>query len=210
VWVTSDKWGPFQGHVLHTSYGKGTLFHLMIEHVEGQPQGGVVQFPLRFESGIMRGRFHPLDGQLYVCGLKGWQTSGARDAALQRVRYTGATVRMPLALHASRKGVAVTFTVPVDRASATDPENYAVEQWNYKWTEAYGSPEFSVAVPNRKGRDSVPIEAAELSDDGRTVLLRVPGLQPVMQMRIQGRIDSADGQQVPFEIHNTIHRVAEE
>src|SRR4029434_9208145 len=104
VWVTSRRWGPFEGHLLHTSYGKATLFHVLLEEVDGVAQGGVVQFPLRFESGIMRARFPAVDGRLYVCGLKGWQTAGARDAALQRVRYTGRPVNMPTTLHVGARG----------------------------------------------------------------------------------------------------------
>src|SRR5688572_13287020 len=95
VWVTSDKWGPFRGQLLHTSYGKSALFLVMMEREGDRAQGGVLQFPLKFESGIMRGRFHPIDGQLYLCGLKGWQTSAGRDGAFHRVRYTGGKVYMP-------------------------------------------------------------------------------------------------------------------
>ena len=35
-------------------------------------QGAVWKFPLALNSGIMRARFSPTDGQLYVCGLRGW------------------------------------------------------------------------------------------------------------------------------------------
>ena len=37
----------------------------------------------------MRARFNAADGQLYVCGLKGWQTRATKDGIFQRVRYTG-------------------------------------------------------------------------------------------------------------------------
>ncbi|MEO6036052.1 MAG: DUF6797 domain-containing protein, partial [Verrucomicrobiota bacterium] len=43
VWVTSDKWGPFKGKMLHTSYGTCSLFEVMAETVEGQAQAGVVR-----------------------------------------------------------------------------------------------------------------------------------------------------------------------
>src|SRR5205823_3036668 len=63
IWVTGDKWGPFAGEMLHTSYGQASLMHVMTEEVNGQMQGGVYKFPLSFDSGIMRGRFSPKDGQ---------------------------------------------------------------------------------------------------------------------------------------------------
>ncbi len=207
VWVTSERWGPFHNQLLHTSYGKGTLFLALMEKIDGQAQGGVVQFPLKFDSGIMRGRFHPLDGQLYVCGLRGWQTGGAREGALQRVRYTGKPVHMPRSLRVGAEGIELGFTASLDRVDAGDPGNYAIEQWNYLWSDQYGSPEFSVANPNEKGRDEVAIKSIQMRPDGRTVFLEIPGLQPVMQMRIQFRIRTADGALMAREIYNTIHRL---
>jgi glucose/arabinose dehydrogenase len=209
VWVTSDMWGPFKGHLLHTSYGKSSLFHVLMETVDGQAQGGVVRFPLNFDSGIMRARFNPRDGQLYVCGLNGWQTTGARDGALQRVRYTGGAVNTPLALRVWRNGIQISFTGALDTASASDEQNYAVSQWNYKWTKEYGSPEFSVVDPDEKGHDAMTIKSVKLSADRKTVLLEIPDLQPVMQMKIQMRIKAADGSAIATEIYNTINRVPE-
>ncbi len=72
VWVSGDKWRPFAGGLLHLSYGQGTLFHDLKDEVGGVVQGGVVKFPLKFDSGIMRARFNPKDGQLYGAGLRGW------------------------------------------------------------------------------------------------------------------------------------------
>ena len=55
VWVTSDKWGPLQGKMVHTSYGTGNLFLAPYEFVNGVPQGGVVPFPgIKFSTGGMR------------------------------------------------------------------------------------------------------------------------------------------------------------
>lgn len=207
AWVTSQKWGPLHNKILHTSYGKSALFLLLAEEVDGQWQGGAIQFPLKFESGIMRARFHPIDGQLYVCGLKGWQTTGARDGCFQRVRYTGKPVKMPYGLHVGRGGMEIKFTTAVDAASATDTENWAVEQWNYKWSEAYGSPEFSVKNPLEKGRDPVSIAAITLSADRQTVFLKIPEIAPVMQMRIQFRIKTESGEPLVHEIYNTLNKV---
>jgi hypothetical protein len=206
VWVTSDQWGPLKGQLLHTSYGKGTLFLVLMEQIDGQAQGGVVQFPLKFESGIMRGRFHPRDGQLYVCGLKGWQTAGVRDAAFQRVRYAGKALRMPCEMHVTHRGIEVKFTCALDESSATDEQNYAIEQWNYKWSEDYGSPDFSVINPNAKGRDPVAVKSIQLGPDRKSVFLEIPELRPVMQMKIQFRIKADDGSPIAYEIYNTINR----
>jgi len=205
VWVTSDKWGPFQNQLLHTSYGKSSLFLVMFERDGDGAQGGTIQFPLKFESGIMRGRFHPVDGQLYVCGLKGWQTSGARDGALQRVRYTGGKVYMPNGIHVATNGMRIDFTCALHKESAEDIQNYALEQWNYLWSEKYGSPEFSVKEPKRQGHDPVELKSARLESDGRSVFLEIPAIQPVMQMKIQFRLKAEDGASMAQTVYNTVN-----
>jgi len=206
-WVTSERWGPLKGQLLHTSYGRAALFLVLHEEVDGARQGGVVQFPLRFESGIQRARFDSRDGQLWVCGLKGWQTSGARDGCLQRVRYTGKPVHMPVALNVETNGIRIVFSSRLDPASANDEQNFAIEQWNYAWTEKYGSPDFSVTEPGRQGHDPVAIRSAKLSADRRAVTLELAEVRPVMQMRIQYRLRAEDGTGIEQEIYNTINRV---
>lgn len=207
AWVTDDRWGPFNGHILHTSYGKCSLFLVMNEDVGGLHQGGVVRFPIDFATGVMRARFNAVDGQLYLCGLKGWQTSAARDAAFQRVRYTGKPVAMPASLHVKRGGVEIGFTTALDKKSAEDLQNFAVEQWNYKWTQEYGSPEFSVAKPDEKGHDPVELKSVTLSADRKTLFLAIPTLAPVMQLKIKFAIFSLGGVALDYEIYQTIAKV---
>jgi hypothetical protein len=195
--------------MLFLSYGKCTLFHVMMETVEGQAQGGLSQFPLKFNSGIMRGRFNPRDGQLYVSGLNVWQSSAARDGCFYRVRYTGKPATVPLELHASKQGMTITFNRPLNPQSATDAQNFSVERWNYAWTGAYGSPDISVANPRTRGRDLVFIDKLRLSPDRRTLTIDLPDMAPVMQMRIRYKITDEDGQTVGQEIYNTINRLGD-
>ncbi|MEO6035568.1 MAG: DUF6797 domain-containing protein, partial [Verrucomicrobiota bacterium] len=74
VWAPGKKWGPLSDHLLFMSYGKCTLFEVMPEVVDGTRQASMVQLPLKFNSGLMRGRVNPRDGQVYLSGLRGWQT----------------------------------------------------------------------------------------------------------------------------------------
>ncbi len=206
-WVTSEKWGPLQGHLLHTSYGSASLFHVLTQTVGDLTQGGVVPFPLKFTTGIMRARFSPADGQLYVSGLRGWQTAGVRDGALQRVRYTGKPLRMLSGFKVVKGGLELSFTDPLDPAVAADAGNYAVQHWNYEWSEKYGSPDLSVADPKKKGRDSLDVKSAKVSADGKTVTLEIPGIRPVMQMGVKVRVAAADSSPISFDFYLTIHRV---
>ncbi len=216
AWVTSDKWGPFKGDLLHFSYGKSSMFKAMFEEVDGIMQGGVVRFPLNFESGIMRGRFSPFDGQLYVTGLRVWQSSGAREGAFHRVRYNGKPVHMPASMQVRRNGVEITFTEPLDPEVAGDAESYAVDRWNYNWTKDYGSKLYSVDDSTKalgdkgqavfKGED-VAVKGVKLSNGNKTVLLELEDVRPVMQQRIRYNIDAADGTQMRQEIFHTINAV---
>jgi hypothetical protein len=221
VWVTSDRWGPFQGELLHLSYGQSSIYAVLKEEVDGQVQGGVVRIPVTLGSSAMRGRFDPLDGQLYVSGLKGWQTNAARLSAFQRIRYTGAPARLPKNLSACDGGLLVEFTCPVDEQLATDVQSYALEQWNYVWGPQYGSPEVSVRHPDEKlvasaltseqqsyqVHDKVPVTGARLIDE-RRVFLEVPDLMPAMQTSLKIDLESKDGHEMHFAIYSTIHHLA--
>ena len=210
TWVSGGRWGPFEGHMLHTSYGAASLLLVLQETVEGQAQGGVVRFPLTFDSGIMRARFRPQDGQLYVCGLRGWQTAGVKDAALHRVRYTGKPVYMPSGLNVHRDGIKLTFTCPLDPEVANDPDSYGVLRWNYKWSAEYGSRQWSLTDPGKQGYDTMVVKSAKLLPDGKTVFLEVGDMRPAMQMQVSYDLESEDGEQVRGEIYNTVHALATE
>ena len=220
VWVTSDKWGPFKGDLLHMSYGSCSLFKVMQEVVGGQPQAGAFRFPLNFESGIMRGHFSPRDGQLYVTGLRVWQSSGAKTGAFHRVRYTGKAVAMPKEFHVKPNGLEITFTTELDAKTAADDGNWAVDQWNYNWTANYGSKMYSVSEPGKVigdnkianskfGGEDMVVKSAKLSADKKTVFLEIEGgVKPVMQMRVRMNINAADGTPINLPIYNTVNKVA--
>lgn len=210
VWVTSDKWGPMKGHLLHLSYGQASLLSILPENVNDQVQGGAVKMPLKFETGVMRARFNALDGQLYVAGLRGWQTKASKDAGFYRVRYTGKPIQMQSSLRVTDKGIHIGFFNPVDVKAAGDAENYSIQQYNYRWTQDYGSADYKVSNPQEKGRDTVEVKSVKVAPDGKSVFLEAPGLQPVMQMRIKMNLTAADGTTLPKEITNTINVVGKE
>ncbi len=212
AWVTDDRWGPFKGRMTYTSYGKSSLFLVLQERVGDVLQGGVVKFPLRFTTGIMRPRFSPVDGQLYVAGLKGWQSNAVKDGAIHRVRHTGKSVTFPTAVSVTDAGITVRFSGALDAATAGDVQNYALEQNNYVWSADYGSPELKVGAKDAgdkasHGTTAVPIRAARLAPDRRSVFLEVPGLVPVMTSRIKLNVRAEDGSRVPDEVIHTIHAV---
>ncbi len=208
VWVTGDRWGPLAGQLLNLSYGRCSMQLVLRDRVAGVAQGAVAPFfRLTFASGIMRGRFRPHDGQLYLAGARGWVSSAVRDGCLQRVRYAGGKVALPAGWRAEKSGVRVTFAVPLDRAVAEDGDSWALERWNYKYSEKYGSDDYSAAQPGTVGHDAVDVRSAKLLEDGRSVFLEIPGLTPVHQLRIRYALRDADGDPVRGELVATIHRL---
>jgi hypothetical protein len=207
VWVKGDQWGPLKDQLLFMSYGHCTLFSVMQEEVDGVTQAGMVRFPFKFPTGVMRGRSNPRDGQIYVCGLRGWQTDGTRDGGFYRVRYDGSPVHMPMQLRTGKDAIEIKFTSELDATAASDISNYAIEQWNYTYSGAYGSPDVSVADPKLKRRDKVEVRTATVGRDKKTVVLEIPGLQRCDQMRIKMSLKAADGSAINQEIYNTIQKV---
>ena len=70
VRVTSDIWGRLKGSLLNLSYGSGKLFIVPYETKRRRDARRDVRLADRpLPTGVMRGRFHPKDGQLYACGM---------------------------------------------------------------------------------------------------------------------------------------------
>jgi len=203
VWVPAGQWGSLGGQMLHLLWGRCGMM-LTLRDTGGRAggldtarvpaaQGAVVPLPAKFLSGPNRGTFHPRDGSLYVAGSTGWQTSAVKDGSLQRVRFTGKRMALPLGFQVRPGGIEVSFSQTLDRATAEDPGSYGLREWNYRYAEAYGSKDWSVANPEREGRDDVAVKSAKLGADGRSVFLEIPGLKPVMQFELKYNVDAADG-----------------
>jgi hypothetical protein len=207
VWATSDKWGPFNGNLLHMSYGKCVLFNVMKQKVGDEVQGAVVKFPINFISGIMRARFNKGDGQLYVVGMRGWQTSANKAGCVTRVRYTGKPVKLPNAWEVTKTGIDIGFTDTVDPASAGDVQNYGAEWFHIEYTGGYGSPEFTIADKKKKGKEALTIKSVKVSPDGKKVSLEIPGLAPVTNIVIKYKINAADGSVMQHEVAGTINKM---
>jgi hypothetical protein len=200
LWVDSPKWGALQGQLLNVSYGAGKVFVVPHEEVGGQMQGGMCALPVRdFPTGIMRGRFHPRDGQLYLAGMFAWAGNKHQPGGLYRLRYTGAPVHLPVELSATKTGLTLGFSGTLDPAAASLTTNYQLKIWDLKRTRNYGSPHLNE-------RD-LQVSSAKLMSDGKSIQLEVPDIEPTWCMEIRYELLTADGERIQGTIHNTIHQL---
>ncbi|HVX13791.1 MAG TPA: DUF6797 domain-containing protein [Pirellulales bacterium] len=200
LWVTSEAWGKLQGSLLQLSYGTGKIFVVPHETVAGQMQGGMCALPMPiFPTGVMRGRFHPTNGQLYVCGMFAWAGNQMAPGGFYRVRHTGKPIYVPISLHARRDGIEIQFSGPLAPDVANDPQRYGVRVWSLKRSEDYGSPHYD--------ERQLRVASASLASDRCSVLLELPDIAPTWCMAIDYRLKAADGSPVVGEINNTIHRL---
>ena len=207
AWVPDERWGPFDGHLVHASFGRGKLFLVLMERVDGVLQGGAVALPLDFDTGLLRPAFRKKDGQLYVSGLYGWGTRKKAPGGFYRVRYEGGPLHMPSALQVSGGDVSITFTDPLDRASVEDLESYVVRRWNYRRSSRYGS---DLVQARRGAGDRGRSGCARPASPRTAAPSRSPleDLKEVDQMQLSLTLRAADGAAVVREISHTINRLS--
>ena len=153
-----------------------------------------------FPTGIMRGRFHPSDGNLYMCGMSAWGTQQILEpGGLYRMRYTGEPAILPIEINALTTGMKLTFAAELDKTVAENVKNYSISTWRLVRSSEYGSDHYD--------ERSIRVQAAELGDDRRTVLLRINNMKPVWQMQIEYNLRSASGLITSGKVHSTIHNL---
>lgn len=169
------------------------------EKIGSQAQGGMISLGLDFPTGIMRGRFHPGNGQLYATGMFAWAGSKRGDGGFYRIRHTGKNPKLPILLEATNDGIQLGFTTKLDSATATTTRSYQVEVWDLKRTRNYGSRHYN----QRK----LAITKVTLSADGRKTRLHIPELKPTWGMSIKYNLRDSAGAEVKGEIHNSVHQM---
>ena len=193
VWLFGTRMGPLNDELVHIGFNNPELFRVMLNNRGAKPQAAVVSITRAFQFPPLNGSLNPADGQLYIAGFQvmGWGTTSPRLAGLGRVRYTGAASTLPRELVPMDKGVLLRFDNPLDAKKAADAASYSVASWHYVRTHQYGSPQLK--ADNTPGVDRLVPTSAYLSKDRRSVFIGVPGMKPVMQMRIGWTLATAGG-----------------
>jgi hypothetical protein len=163
-----------------------TVMRCFLEKIDGHYQGACFRFREGFGSGTLAMEM-TADGSMFVGGTnRGWGSRGPKPGALERLVWTG---KVPFEIHEMRAkpdGFELTFTQPVDSASAADVKSYSMSSYTYIFQSAYGSPEVDQATPT--------ITSAKVAADGKSVQLVVDGLKAgnIHELTAAG-IKSAEG-----------------
>ncbi len=163
------KFGPFDGQMFVAEFTDAKISRVFLEKVGGEYQGAVFPFLSGFAAGLVRLQFAP-DGSLMV-GMtsRGWTSLGTKSYGLQRVTWNGTR---PFAIHKMRAlpdGFELSFTLPVDAKTATNPASYKMSSYTFLYSSAYGSDEIET--------QPVRILSATVGKDRRRVRLKAEGLR---------------------------------
>jgi hypothetical protein len=142
------------------------------------------------------------DGSLFAGQTnRGWGSVGGKPFGLQRLVYTGTE---PFEVHhvtLKKAGYDLTFTKPLDPA-AVGPKAASVTSFTYVYFSTYGCDEMD--------KRAEKVTVGELSADGKTLSVAVPGLRPgrVYEIRLDG-VKSAAGDPVLHpEAYYTLNELA--
>lgn len=170
--ITDDSkggFGPFTGQIFIGDQGQSKITRVFLEKVDSVYQGAAFGFREGFQSGVLRMCWGK-DGSLFVGQTnRGWGSTGPDGFGLQRVVWTGKVPFEMKAVRAMPDGFEIEFTQPVEKASAADPDHYAVTGFVYKYHPVYGSP-----IVNQQTHF---VKGVVVSEDGLKVRLVVDSLR---------------------------------
>ncbi|MBL8828980.1 MAG: hypothetical protein JNM18_18510, partial [Planctomycetaceae bacterium] len=167
---TQGKFGPFENQLFLGDYTLSILMRATTEQVNGVWQGACYPFREGLSTGILNVEFTP--GGKLLCGgtNRGWPVRGIKPFALERVEWNG---KLPFEINRitiTPDGFNVSFTKPVQPATATEPANYALTAFTHPYHGAYGGPEID--------SHATPVQTASVAADGLSVQIKLAKLEP--------------------------------
>ncbi len=198
---SAGRFGPFTGQLFLGDYSLSVVMRATTELVDGVWQGACYPFREGFGTGILAVEFSP-QGQLVTGGTnRGWPVRGNRQYLLERLEWTG---RLPFEIErivVRPDGFLVSFTSPVDAATAADGANWRLSSYTHVFQEGYGSPEVDQTTPR--------VVRAEPAADGRSVRLTVEGmvLGHVHEFDLAGVRSRDGGELLHKKAYYTLNRI---
>ena len=167
--TTRGAFGPFAGQMLVAEWTYPRILRADLEKVGGEYQGAA--FILVDGNGLRAGNnriaLSPDGKTLYTSQTsRSWGTS----EGLQKITYTGRVPMDILHMRLTADGFDIEFTKPADRTLASEPANYSLIHYYYKYHLTYGSPKTDVTPAK--------VLSVDVSADGRKARLHMEKLVP--------------------------------
>jgi len=163
--MTGGKFGPFNGQMFVSDQTQSNVFRVLLDKVNGEYQGAVINFMNRFQSGNIRLNFDQT-GQLWVGQTAdGWGSQGGKPFGLQKVIWDGTNPFELLDIKLTVKGFHLSFTEALDGNTVTK-DSFNAQHWHYHYSEKYGSPKMDL--------NSLDITKVSLSRDRKSIDIELP------------------------------------
>ena len=184
--VIPEGFGPFTGQLLVGDQGHSKIMRVFQEKIDGVYQGICFPFVEGFSSGLLRMQWGPEQTLFVGMTNRGWASTGKEPFGLQKLNWTGRNPFEMQSVQAHSDGFLITFTEPIDRRSAANPDSYSVTDFTFKYHHLYGSP-----VIDQQKRT---IFKVQLAQDGRSAKLLVEGMREGYVYEIgAGKVKSEQG-----------------
>lgn len=163
--MTNGKFGPFSGQIFIGDQTQSNIFRVLLDKVNGEYQGAVINFMNGFQSGNIRVSFDN-QGQMWVGQTaRGWGAKGGKPFGLEKVVWDGTNPFELLDIKLTQSGFNLTFTEKLDDQSV-NAKSFKAQEWNYHYSGNYGSP--------KKNLQALAISNVRLLSDGKTVAIDMP------------------------------------
>ena len=168
--TTAGKFGPFAGQMFVGDQTASTVMRCDLEVIDGHYQGACFPFREGFSSGTLGLEMTP-QGRLFVGGTnRGWGSRGNKPFSVERLDWRAGNIPFEIySMRAQPDGFELTFTHPVDLATAGQLAAYSMSTYTYIFQATYGSPQVDHTTPT--------LEKVKVADDGKSVRLFYKGLQ---------------------------------
>jgi len=199
--------GPFSGQVFVGDQTHCLVMRVALEKVIGRDgrtlyQGAAFPFRKGLQCGVNRLAWGE-DGSMFIGQTdRGWGSIGRNRYGVERMKWSGLVPFEVLTMNATPDGFRLTFTKPVDAATASDPASYVMTSYTYEYHAAYGSAEM----------DTKPCAVTPIVESPTVVRLKVDGLRDggmgfVHELNMPGvrAAEAGEGGEKPGLLHPTAY-----
>ena len=189
-------WGALNSKLGYYGYGRGYLMLLAEEEKSLGLQGFTHQLGSQhFPTGIMRGKFHPLDQSLFAAGMSSWGSNRYQVGGLFRVR-PGKAPYYALTQISSAPGSLVLQLSDEILKDELKPAHFSLKSYTAERSAAYGS--------SLKDEKIIEVKECGVSEDGRTIHLTVPDLHSSRIVILKVTLPTPQGK-VEREMHGSLY-----